>query len=177
MPYADIPCLIDKTHQFTSIINEEINSNKTFGNFMIISTSLFVDFFAVTILYIWITKTRSIRIMIVFLLFYVIRGIHLYFFRLKFPAGFYFPYPGFPSLTVPYGRESDFFFSGHCGMLTICMKELSKEKFNTLKIINLFAIIWTAFSLVCLRVHYFIDISTGILWATFLFNLIDSKEK
>lgn len=114
--------------------------------------------------------------MIVFSLFYLIRAIHLFFFKLKFPMGYYFNYPGFPSLTVPYGRSSDFFFSGHCGMLTICMNELNKEKYNILTKINLFALIWTSFSLICLRAHYFIDITTGILWATFLFNFIDSKE-
>ncbi len=32
---------------------------------------------------------------------------------MTFPEGFYWDTPGFPSLVVPYGRTSDFFFSGN----------------------------------------------------------------
>ena len=31
---------------------------------------------------------------------------------MRYPEGFYWEYPGFPSFVVPYGRTSDFFFSG-----------------------------------------------------------------
>ncbi len=32
-------------------------------------------------------------------------------------------YTGFPSLFVPYGATADFFYSGHCGAMTIMMFE------------------------------------------------------
>lgn len=143
---------------------------------MVLSTSLIIDFFTIFMTYTWVVKGRSIRLAVVFFLFYVIRSIHLYMFRFRFPQGFYFEDPGFPSLTVPYGRMSDFFFSGHCGMLTICYFELTKEKYQRIRIFNLIALIWTAFALICLRVHYFIDITTGILWATFIFKQVEAHE-
>ena len=39
------------------------------------------------------------------------------------PEGFYWNYPGFPSLFVPYGMTTDFIYSGHVGILIICMME------------------------------------------------------
>ena len=42
---------------------------------------------------------------------------------MTFPQGYFWDYPGFPSLVIPYGRTSDFFFSGHTGFLTICCLE------------------------------------------------------
>lgn len=32
--------------------------------------------------------------------------------QMRFPDGYYWLDPGFPSFVVPYGRSSDFFFSG-----------------------------------------------------------------
>ena len=70
------------------------------------------------------------------------------------PEGFYFQYPGFPSLMVPYGRASDFFFSGHCGILTLTACEWYYLKKFKLFYPNLFALIFTAFALLAVRVHY-----------------------
>lgn len=32
--------------------------------------------------------------------------------QMRFPDGYYWTYPDFPSYVVPYGETSDFFFSG-----------------------------------------------------------------
>jgi len=32
---------------------------------------------------------------------------------MTYPEGFYWEAPGFPSFAVPYGKTSDFFFSGN----------------------------------------------------------------
>lgn len=44
-------------------------------------------------------------------------------FHMRFPVGYYWSDPNFFSISVPYGRTSDFFFSGHCGFLSICFFE------------------------------------------------------
>ena len=36
-------------------------------------------------------------------------------FLMRFPDGYAWDYPGFPSLTVPYPKTNDFFYSGHVG--------------------------------------------------------------
>ena len=33
-------------------------------------------------------------------------------FVFDYPDGYFWEHPGFPSIVVPYGRSSDFFFSG-----------------------------------------------------------------
>jgi hypothetical protein len=39
-------------------------------------------------------------------------------------------FPGFYSITVPYGRTNDFFFSGHIGCCMINFCEYSRNKWN-----------------------------------------------
>lgn len=44
-------------------------------------------------------------------------------FTFKMPAGGYWDDPGMPSLMVPYGIASDFYYSGHTGYLVIATIE------------------------------------------------------
>ena len=59
-------------------------------------------------------------------LFYGVRGIIQGFFKFRFPEGYLWPEPPIPSLLVPYGKTSDFYFSGHCGFLTLILCELHR---------------------------------------------------
>jgi len=78
-----------------------------------------MDFTLFTTFFYWIWKGNSGRIFYVLALFYGTRALMQQFVVLPFPDGYYWDYPGFPSLAVPYGRLSDFFYSGHCGFLTV----------------------------------------------------------
>lgn len=82
-----------------------------------------MDCFSLSIFVYWLLFIRNLRFMLTVTLFYVIRSIHMLVFHLRFPIGYYWNDPHFLSLTVPYGRTSDFFFSGHCGFLAICYFE------------------------------------------------------
>jgi len=42
---------------------------------------------------------------------------------MKFPEGYYWEDPNFPNLAVPYSHTSDFFYSGHCGILLLFVLE------------------------------------------------------
>lgn len=45
----------------------------------------------------------------------------------------YFEYNGYTSLTIPYEKDfTDFFFSGHCGALTLFICEFSRNNFKKL---------------------------------------------
>ena len=48
-------------------------------------------------------------------MFYMIRAILQTLFILPFPDDYYWENPGFPWLMNMYGRQSDFFYSGHVG--------------------------------------------------------------
>ena len=65
-------------------------------------------------------------------------------FVMKMPDGYYWDYPGFPSLTVAYGNTNDFYFSGHVGGSVICACEFFRQKSCYGKFMTVFAII-TAF--------------------------------
>jgi len=62
-----------------------------------------------------VIKGKTWRLPIVMVLFYFTRMVVQKIFLMKFPEGYIWEYPGFPSLTVPYGRTNDFFYSGHIG--------------------------------------------------------------
>ena len=92
-------------------------------------------------------------------------------FLFKIPLGSYWPSPGIPSLMVPYGIMSDFYFSGHTGYMILIMLErwiIDRNRF--------FAVccgVFTFYIIVILlifRVHYSIgtlrsrDIPIGVMW-------------
>lgn len=52
---------------------------------------------------------------------------------MRFPEGYYWSYPGFPSYVVPYGNTSDFFFSG---IRFLIFKNYPTAAFRTLRIFN-----------------------------------------
>lgn len=81
--------------------------------------------------------------------------------------------PWIPSMMVPYGIMSDFYFSGHCGWLTINLCEVAfieRNVFRSLLIAG--CILYLMFILVIFRVHYTIgrkklkiDLPIGIAFA------------
>lgn len=101
------------------------------------------------------------------------------------PEGIYWPYPGFPSIVVPYGATSDFFYSGHVGFLTILSLQWFKfwnESDKRSKVafgMFWFAIIATvimAFTMLIFRTHFTIGKATSSskMWCLELFTLIIS---
>lgn len=104
LPEIEVPCLVDRVHEALNSLNQAVNTNNSLGDFFIISSSMFIDFFTlVTVIY-WFFKGTSMRLAVAIIAFYLIRLPHLWIYTPRFPEGFYYPYPGFPSLTVPYGR-------------------------------------------------------------------------
>jgi len=71
---------------------------------LIITSSMGMDFTTCTIVGFWLLHGKSLRFTIALFTFYLIRAIHLYMFTFKFPVGYLWEYPGFPSLSVPYGK-------------------------------------------------------------------------
>jgi hypothetical protein len=100
-----------------------MNNNHDLVYAIEISSSLLTDinFFALVI--VWFLRAKSSRIMIAVFIFYVTRSILQRVVIFPFPDGFLSLEPAFPSLTVAYGRLSDFFYSGHVGFAIICALE------------------------------------------------------
>ena len=91
----------------------------------------------------------------------------------RFPDGYSWEDPGFPTIVVPYGRSSDFFFSGHCGFLNICALEwLRNGKSNYFKVVEVINA-YMAFVMLVFRIHYAIDIVVAIFFSHYIFLFVE----
>lgn len=110
--------------------------------------------------------------------FYITRLFIQKLFVIRFPDGYLWDYPGFPSLVVPYGKTNDFFYSGHVGGALIMLLEY-RQSINeipnhvmflrAMQIFAFFTIIFQVFLMIFLRGHYSIDMFTGIIVGHYFF--------
>ena len=74
------------------------------------------------------------------------------------PAGGYWESPGIPSIMVPYGLASDFYYSGHTGYLVAILREqFYIDSKNWKMILCLFmATVYMIVTILLFKVHYVI---------------------
>jgi len=87
---------------------------------------------------------------------------------MKYPPGYLWDYPGFPSLSVSYLRTNDFFFSGHVGLPTIFGLEHKRLGYRLMMWFCVFTVFLEAFTMVATHGHYIIDLMTGVVMAHYL---------
>ena len=76
-------------------------------------------------------------------------------FLFRFPLGMLWDEPFIPSIMVPYGLTSDFYFSGHCGfMVLVLMETLTHERHMLKVVLMVLFLAYVMFILVLFRVHY-----------------------
>jgi len=179
VPNIEITGVQDKALDFLGFANKFINTpgNEFFRSFFQLACSLFVDAtFIITFGY-WVFRGTSARLPISLAVFYVTRALIQKVWVSPFPEGFYWESPGMPSLVVPYGRGSDFFFSGHSGFMVICAAEWHKLKFPKIRNFVILAGIYTVLILMVYRIHYSIDCFTGVFFAEWCFTKIDLNKE
>lgn len=182
VPDDIIPCVEDKVMDALKFANDFINApgNEVYRSLFQALCSFLVDLtFIITFVY-WVLKGRSGRLPITLAIFYITRALVQKVAFMPYPQGWYWYDPGFPSLVVPYGRGSDFFFSGHTGFMVICASEwhaLKNTKHNT-KVRNFVigAGIYTMLILLVYRIHYFIDVFTGLIFAEWVWCKVDKHK-
>ena len=161
-PSVVVQCLNDPVHNFLQNPNQEVLSNREAAKFLQISSSLLMDFTFFSLFTYWFLYGKSCRLILATVMFYSIRAMSQILVQFKFPEGYDWQYPGFPSYVVPYGNTSDFFFSGHCGFLNICALEwfaLGKRRMGfAIEAIN----VYMAIVMLIFRVHYTIGIFSSI---------------
>jgi hypothetical protein len=72
---------------------------------------------------------------------------------------------------VPYDHTRDFFFSGHCGGLSIVTAEMFHLQLTKTGVLALLSLLYMANMLLTTEVHYSIDILAGILFALWFYRL------
>ncbi len=121
----------------------------------------------------WTIFGKNARLPFSLGLFYVIRAVIQSIWYSPFPDGYYWFSPGFPSLVVPYGRGSDFFFSGHSGFIMICLLEWHRIGKKAMRNLVLIPMIYTVITLLVYRIHYSIDILVGLVFSDLCFWWVD----
>jgi len=180
VPDNEPSCVQDKILNALESANKFINApgNEYFRNAFQFICSFMVDtVFVITFGY-WVVYARSVRLPLSLALFYAVRAGIQAIWLSPFPEGYYWYSPGIPSFVVPYGRGSDFFFSGHSGFLIICACEWNKLGFKKIRNFVLGVTAYTIMILFIYRIHYTIDVFTGVIFAEWCFGKLDLvKEK
>jgi len=178
VPNIEIACVEDKVFELLEPVTKFI---MTPGNelwkdtLQTICSGLMDIIFFITIGY-WFMKGNTSRYFYTLAVFYTVRALIQQIFFLPFPEMFYWDSPSFPSLVVPYGRGSDFFFSGHSGFLVICMNEWDKNGVKLIRNMIAAALVYTIWVLLVYRIHYSIDIFAGVIFADWIFDKIDKRR-
>jgi hypothetical protein len=89
---------------------------------------------------------------------------------MKFPDGYLWDNPGFPSIMVSYLKTNDFFFSGHCGLPILLLCEYRFLKINYMSLFCIFTFFLEAFTMLSLRGHYSIDVIAGAIFAHYIWD-------
>ena len=85
--------------------------------------------------------------------------------------GFYWDYPGFPSIAVPYGGTNDFFYSGHIGCCVLCFLEFKHYGWVRARYLCLVIMTCNIMLLLVTRGHYTIDMIAGAIFAHYFYML------
>jgi len=179
VPDNEVQCVVDEVLNALNFANEFINTpgNETFRNVFQALCSFSVDLtFIITFGY-WVFRGNSGRLPITLAMFYITRALIQKIWFSPFPHGFYWESPGIPSLVVPYGRGSDFFFSGHSGFMVICALEWNKIGNTKIRNFVILAGIYTVLTLLVYQIHYSIDIFTGVFFADWCFNKVEANRE
>lgn len=165
-------CLDDKGHNYLDNLNHYIHENKYFRHFLEITSSFCVDTVLLNALFLWVLEGNDGFPFYMLLFFYGPRGIIQAIFTFRFPKNGIWDYPGFPSLTVPYGLTCDFYFSGHCGFTTANAYYMWKLGRKKTSIYLICVCCYLAFVLILTRIHYTIDIPIGIMYGFWSCRLV-----
>jgi hypothetical protein len=76
-------------------------------------------------------------------------------FTFKMPAGGFWDFPGIPSLMVPYGLASDFYYSGHTGYFVLILREwVVTERSWLRETLILLCMCYMVVTVLLFKIHY-----------------------
>lgn len=176
-PKIDSSCYYDPLFQLTKDSNEYYANHIDEKNSLIIFASLLVDILLYYNVYLWIYQSKDWILISSILLFYAIRQLLLLLFTIKFPDGYIFSFPGFPSLTVSYFYTNDFFYSGHIGLpVLLFLENKLKQRGNIICGCCIVVCMIEFYSMLITQGHYSIDLIAAIFFAYFCFKICEKKN-
>jgi PAP2 superfamily C-terminal len=161
----EVSCLYDGIFEITTPINHFFIENEEPRNSLLILSSFFIDFLLMWFAVRYALWGKSSRQLIFFFLFYLTRAFIQSFFLMRVPDGYCWDYPGFPSLAVSYHKTSDFFYSGHVGVMLFCALENKHLGNSYMMWVSVFVCVSEFFIMIVLRGHYSIDLISGLVFS------------
>jgi len=178
VPHNDVQTLKDNVLDYLLPINNWIHNNSnSFGPKILLfccATNMDLIFF-ITVFY-WFKYGKTSRLVVALSVFYLVRTAVQQMSFQPFPKGYYWDSPGFPSFVAPYGRSTDFFFSGHSGFLVLMQSEWGALGYKKIQRYIQANLIYTIFVLLVCQAHYSIDIFTGVFFADYVFGKVDANK-
>ena len=174
-------CIYDAGLNLFKEINKIFHSS--IRDYFLILSSFLVDLVIILTCINWALYRKSYLFLINAVLFYLPRGLVQHTYNMPFPSNYNFSYPGFPSISVPYGVTNDFFWSGHVAIPLLCGMEVYIN--DTTDYINetrsriffyflVFCILTSIFEMaimLCLSGHYTVDLIFGVIFSIYIFKL------
>lgn len=113
------------------------------------------------------------RVFIQVIQLFILIPILQHIFLIKYPKGYLWEFPGFYSLSVPYSKTNDFFYSGHLGCAVICMLEFWYTGWKKMAMFSILTALVQASLMTLLRGHYSIDLFAGIIFGHYFWMMAD----
>jgi hypothetical protein len=156
--------ITDGLHQITAPINSYLIGHPTATNTLLVVSSAFIDAFGIFLLFAWIFGC-SVRPFLSLMLVMALRQLMQALCALPPPSGIIWHSPGVPSLLVTYKVANDFFFSGHTAIAVLGLYEVARLRRAWLTAFASMVLIFEIITVLSLRVHYTMDVFTGIVTA------------
>lgn len=176
-PNNDIECMWDGLFALTSPLNVFFTNNTSLRHLLLIFSSSLIDFQYLFFCFRYIVWGDSARPLLFLAMFYLFRMLVQNVFMMSIPNGMIWDYPGIPSITISYAYTTDFFFSGHVGILVFTSLENYSNKNYQMMKISIFSVVVEFMVMVVLRGHYSIDLISGVIFGHYFWMLSNKIAK
>jgi membrane-associated phospholipid phosphatase len=163
----------DALHNLLAPLNDYFSSSPCAANALLIVSSALIDALGLFLIGRWIFQA-SIRPLLSLVLLLGLRQVMQVLCALPAPPNMIWHYPGFPSLFVTYNIGNDYYFSGHTGIAVLGALELARLRRNWLTAFGLAVVAFEIAAVLTLRVHYTMDVFTGVIAALWVATLCDA---
>ena len=120
---------------------------------------------------------KSYRLLVALVLLYGSRGIIQDYYSMPHHEEYLFIDPGVLSLTVPYFKSNDYFFSGHVSLPILMGIEFYKSGSKRLSLFCAFTAIYELIMMLLLRGHYSIDLYAALIFSFYFTRMAETLCK
>jgi hypothetical protein len=162
----------DRLHTATAPVNLYLHVHPSAANGLLIVSSGIIDLLGVFLLSRWIFGA-AIRPFLGLVMVLGLRQITQALVSLPAPPNAIWHYPGFPSLLVTYAVANDYFFSGHTAIAVLAVTEIARAGRRWLTGLGVLIATFEVLTVLVLRVHYTMDVFTGVVTGLYAAYLAD----